>query len=81
MEPVHGVQMSGVVPAASLRISIHTRDGAPVFSGFGGLEQVFEIDGREYVQRENLFQDERNLREGVCIAFYPYFGMDEYCVR
>lgn len=81
-ESVYDMRMSGSsLPVASLHVSVHARDGSSIFSGFGGLEQVFKIEGRGYVQREDLFEDERNLREGVCIAFYPYFGMDEYCTR
>lgn len=69
--------------AASLHVTVYTKDGTRVFSGFGGLEQVFRLDRQKekYSQREDLFQDERNLKEGICIAFYPYFGMDEYCMR
>ncbi len=69
--------------AASLHVSVYIKDGTRVFSGFGGLEPVFRIDAQKekYIQREDLFQDERNLKEGTCIAFYPYFGMDEYCMR
>jgi hypothetical protein len=74
-------RISGDIPAASLRITVHAKDGSPVFSGYGGLEPIFRIDGSnlKYVQREDLFEDERNLREGICVAFYPYFGMDEAC--
>ncbi len=70
-------------PVASLHVSVYTKDGTRVFSGFDGLEPVFRIDTvqKKYIQREDLFEDERNLKEGTCIAFYPYFGMDEYCTR
>ena len=83
-ETVSGGSISGSgLPVASLHVSVYTADGTRVFSGFGGLEPVFRIDTvqKKYVQREDLFEDERNLKEGTCIAFYPYFGMDEYCTR
>jgi hypothetical protein len=83
-ETVFDLRMSGDgVPVASIRIAIHAQDGSSVFSGYGGLEPIFRIDRalEKYVQREDLFDDERNLREGICIAFYPYFGMEETCSR
>lgn len=83
-ESVVDLNMTGSgLPAASIQVAVHTRDGARVFSGFGGLEPVFRIDRAlaKYVLREDLFQDERNLQEGVCVAFYPYFGMQKTCVR
>lgn len=83
-ETVANMTMSGSgLPAASLFVAVHAKDGARVFSGYGGLEPVFRIDtaATKYVQREDLFEDERNLREGICIAFYPYFGMGEFCSR
>jgi hypothetical protein len=75
--------MSGSTAAASIRISVFDREGDRVFSGYGGLEPPFMIDSAsmKYVLREDLFQDERNLREGICIALYPYFGMSGYCSR
>ncbi len=83
-ETVYDLNMSGGgLPAASIRIAVHAKDGSAVFSGYGGLEPVFRIDRalEKFVMREDLFQDDRNLREGICIAFYPYFGMQELCVR
>lgn len=83
-ETVSDWSMSGSdIPVASLHVSVYAKDGTRVFSGFGGLEPVFRIDTvkKKYIQREDLFEDERNLKEGTCIAFYPYFGMDEYCTR
>ncbi len=83
-ETVTDVHMTGSdLPAASVRAAVYSMDGTKVFAGFGGLEPVFRIDRAnvKYVQRENLFEDERNLREGICIAFYPYFGVEEFCSR
>jgi hypothetical protein len=83
-ETVYDVRMSGSdLPVASVAVAVFSPDGKPVYSGFGGLEPVFRIDRNsvKYVVREHLFEDERNLHEGICIAFYPYFGMDEFCHR
>jgi len=84
-EKVTGVDMSGYgdVPAASLAVWIYLADGTLVFSGIGGLETIYRVDreSEDFVQREDLFQDERNLREGICIAFYPWFGREEFCSR
>jgi hypothetical protein len=83
-ETVFDLQMSGGgLPAASIQVSVHSMEGTRVFLGYGGLEPVFRIDRalEKFVQREDLFQDDRNLREGICIAFYPYFGMEKRCVR
>lgn len=73
----------GTQPVASIQMTIFSKDGTQVFSGFGGLEAVFKVDRstEAWVQREDLFEDERNLSEGICIAFYPYFGMKEFCAR
>lgn len=82
-EKLTGWDMSGGLSAASLRVLVYLADGTRTYSGFGGLEPVFRFDtvAKRYALREDLFEDERNLSEGVCIAFYPYFGMDEFCTR
>jgi hypothetical protein len=73
----------GDIDAASLGVWIFRADGANVFTGFGGLENIYRVDraAEEFVVREDLFEDERNLREGICIAFYPWFGLEEFCSR
>lgn len=75
--------MTGTGTAASLQVSVYSSDGARVFSGVGGLDHVFQFNLQKKIMeiREDLLQDQRNLDEGVCIAFYPYFGADEYCAR
>ncbi|MEZ4334062.1 MAG: hypothetical protein R3F35_20110 [Myxococcota bacterium] len=77
------LSMEGEVPAASLYVAVHSKEGKRLFSGYGGFEPIFRVEraARKYVRREDLFEDERNLREGICIAFYPWFGMAEYCAR
>jgi hypothetical protein len=74
---------TGNTPAASLQVAVYSSDGTRVFSGVGGLDHVFQFNLQKKVMeiREDLLQNERNLAEGVCVAFYPYFGPDEYCAR
>lgn len=75
--------MTGTGTAASLQVAVYASDGTRVFSGVGGLDHVFQFNLQKKIMeiREDLLQDQRNLAEGVCIAFYPYFGNDEYCGR
>lgn len=83
-ETVNDATMSGSnLPAASVRGQVFAKSGERVFMGYGGLEPVFRIDPvqTKYVLREDFLEDERNLKEGICIAFYPYFGVEEFCSR
>lgn len=74
---------TGTTPASSLEVALHGPDGTRVFSGYGGLDLVFQFNLQKKIMeiRPTLLQNEENLAEGVCVAFYPYFGMDEYCDR
>ncbi|MBK7950988.1 MAG: hypothetical protein IPK00_20060 [Deltaproteobacteria bacterium] len=74
---------TGTSPGSSLEVALHAPDGARVFSGYGGLDLVFQFNLQKKIMeiRPTLLQDESNLAEGVCVAFYPYFGMEEYCNR
>lgn len=75
------VSMTGDVPVASLHTVIFDKRGREVFSGYGGLDAIFETSIREkkYVLKEDLLSDEENLAEGVCVSFHPFFGVDERC--
>lgn len=69
-------------PSVSMHVEVLTRDGKELFAGFGGIEQLFRVDlsvRGKMVQREDLYEDEDNIREGICVAFYPWFGLDENC--
>lgn len=72
---------TGSEQAASLLILVYAKDGTQLFSGFGGLDLLFEVNVREKKQQliEDRLQDVDNLREGVCVAFHPFFGVDRYC--
>ena len=79
----HDQLMSGTTSVASLHVIVFSKDGARLFEGFGGLDALFRPDvrRREYVMRDNVLQDEDHLREGICVAFHPFFGEQEYCRR
>lgn len=79
----YGTMEGNDMPAVSLYVAVHGREGGRLFSGYGGIEPLFQVEraARKYVLREDLFEDEDNLREAICIAFYPWFGMAEYCAR
>ncbi len=76
-----GGRMSGQLGAGSLYTMIFDTSGERLFSGFGGLDLIYELNIREkkYDIRADLFQDQENLEEGVCISFHPYFGDDVDC--
>ncbi len=78
----HDTLMSGTTSVASLHVVVFSKEGERLFSGFGGLDGVFRPDTRlkKYVLRDDLLQDEDHLREGICVAFHPFFGEDESCV-
>lgn len=72
---------SGTGSGASLHVAVFKADGTPVFSGYGGLDALWRANIRAAKMEliEDRLENERNLREGVCIAFYPYFGKDLSC--
>ena len=67
--------------AASLHVAIFEADGTYVFSGYGGLDVLWLINVRSSSAEliEARLEDEAHLREGVCVAFYPYFGAGQSC--
>jgi hypothetical protein len=74
-------RMTGTESVASIFVSVYHRDGKRVFSGYGGLDLLFAPNLREerYELIPDRLQNIQHLREGVCIALYPYFGKDETC--
>jgi hypothetical protein len=72
---------SGTSSAASLHVAIFKADGTHLFSGYGGLDVLWiaNIRARRMELIDDRLEDEANLREGVCVAFYPYFGDGESC--
>ena len=76
-----GATLSGTFQAASLRLEIFKASGANVFGGYGGLDVLWSINYRNSRMElmNDRMEDEANLREGVCVAFYPYFGADKTC--
>ena len=76
-----GSSMSGNTAVASLYTVVYDRDGTRIFSGYGGLDLLFElnISKKRYEIREDRLQDVDNLAEGVCVSFHPFFGNAERC--
>jgi len=74
-------RMTGSESVASIFVSVYHRDGKPVFAGYGGLDLLFAPNIREerYELIPNRLQNLKHIREGICIAFYPYFGREEIC--
>jgi len=74
-------RMSGTENVASLFVTIYEEDGTRAFSGYGGLDLLFAPNVREarYELIPDRLQNIEHIREGVCVAFYPYFGTDETC--
>jgi hypothetical protein len=75
------MRMSGTESVASIFVTVYHRDGKQVFSGYGGLDLLFAPNVREerYELIPDRLQDVEHIREGICVAFYPYFGKDETC--
>lgn len=81
MRGARGVSLSGTNPAASLWVAVYDDEGERLFSGFGGLDLLFDIDpqrGRSELIEDRL-EDTEHLAEGVCVAFHPFFGEGESC--
>lgn len=68
----------GTTPVTSVRILVYDADGSKQLDSYGGLELTLEmkISGDFYhlFQRTDLFEDPEPLRDGVRVAFEPYFG-------
>jgi len=81
MPGAHGGRLSGTNPAASLWVAIYDHEGEQIFSGFGGLDLLFEINPQRERSEliEDRLEDAEHLAEGVCVAFHPFFGEDESC--
>jgi len=74
-------KFTGSGPVASVFVSIYEKNGTRVFSGYGGLDLLFAPNMREerYELIPDRLQNIDHIREGVCVAFYPYFGTEESC--
>jgi hypothetical protein len=73
--------MTGNESVASIFVVVYQRDGTRVFSGYGGLDLLFFPNIREskYELIPDRLQNLEHIREGICVAFYPYFGREETC--
>jgi hypothetical protein len=74
-------RMTGQESVASVYVAVFKSDGTRVFSGYGGLDVLFAPNIREekYELIPDRLQDARHISEGICVAFYPYFGAEEVC--
>lgn len=74
-------RMTGTGSVASIFVSVYHRDGEHVFSGYGGLDLLFAPNFREekFELIPDRLQNIQHIREGICVAFYPYFGREETC--
>jgi len=64
--------------ATSLHVLVYGRNGEKVLEHYGGLEPMVRIEDKGeiwvYGLQSNLFEDREVLRDGIGIAFRPYFG-------
>jgi hypothetical protein len=78
-----GYDWSGTTGVASLRVVIFDPAGRRIFDGVGGLDVLFRVNvaerRMELIDEEDRLQDRDHLREGVCVAFHPFFGAEETC--
>jgi len=76
-----GMTMSGTTSVASLFTVLYDANGTRIFSGYGGLDMLFELNvtRKRYELRPNRLQNEKNLAEGICISLHPFFGTNERC--
>jgi hypothetical protein len=74
-------RMEGTETVSSIFVSVYHRDGTQVFLGYGGLDLLFAPNIREekYELIPDRLQDTSHISEGICVAFYPYFGPEETC--
>jgi len=76
-----GGNMTGTLPVASLFVVLYDTEGIRIFSGYGGLDLLFQLNmgKRRYDLREDRLQNADHLAEGVCISLHPFFGHAEDC--
>lgn len=76
-----GMSMTGTLPVASLFTVIYDRVGNKIFSAYGGLDLLFELNvsKKRYDIRNDRLQKPKNLAEGICVSFHPFFGWAEDC--
>ncbi|MEM8563441.1 MAG: hypothetical protein AAGF57_14470 [Pseudomonadota bacterium] len=71
-----------MVDVASLQVSIFDMDLKRVFVSRGGLDATQAIDSRSssgrYVRRREILESERNVREGIELAFYPFIPTENW---
>ncbi len=74
------LDITGRFPVASLCVVVYKNDGSRVFSGYGGLDTVFEISvgRRGMFLRDDLLENERHLKQGICIAKFSKYACSHW---
>jgi len=84
--PGEGVSMdfdwNKAAKAASLWVSIYDMELQRMFTSIGGLDTTEAIDTRSasgrFVRRRSMLENQRNLEEGIELAFHPFIEMKSY---
>lgn len=67
---------------ASLVITVYRADSKGLFTSRGGLDTLQVVNNKRndgtYVRRKKLLDNERNLWEGIRLAFHPFIPMADY---
>jgi len=67
---------------ASLQVSIYSIELEHLFGSRGGLDPTDAIDTRSssgrFVRRRNILENEKNVNEGIALAFYPFIAMENW---
>jgi hypothetical protein len=79
---VSDMDWNQTVKVASLGISIFTVNLEGVFSSRGGLDTLQVLDSKasktRYVRRKRILDNDRNVEEGIRLAFHPFIPMKDY---
>lgn len=67
---------------ASLQISMYDIELQHLFSSRGGLDATDAIDTRSssgrFVRRRSILENEKNVNEGIALAFHPFIEMKNW---
>ncbi|GAB5450287.1 MAG: hypothetical protein Hals2KO_06150 [Halioglobus sp.] len=67
---------------ASMQITVYNSDLEPLFSSRGGMDATEAIDTRSssgrYVRRRNILENDKNVMEGIMLAFHPFIPYEDW---
>lgn len=73
--------VAGATTALSLRLRVYSRDGEKRFESYGGLALAYQVDleagGSRPELRADALLDQRQLREGIALAFHPFLPLED----